>query len=359
MNIFYSNPPPKPRVSLILLDWSCRESFHFLHYINEQTVERDQYEIIWIEYYNRRAKGIDDLINKYKKSQKAPCLDQWIAVNMPSTLYYHKHLMYNIGIVRAHGDIVVICDSDSMVRPTFIETIINTFEEDSNIILHMDEVRNNSKGFYPFNYPTFEQVEGKGAINFKNGTTTGITDEIDPLHTRNYGASMAAKREGIIAIGGSDEHIDYLGHICGPYDITFRLRNANKKEMWHPTELLYHVWHPGQAGDNNYLGPHDGRHMSTRALETLKNGRTHPIKENDAIRSLRTQEGLPEETLQTLLIDERYYSEWSHQEVEKLAREATQTNFNNFRYPSLRKLLGQTTYALLSKIKRGLQRLSS
>ena len=359
MNIFFNCPPPKPRVSLILLDWSCRESFHFLDFINEQTVARDQYEVIWIEYYNRRPKEIDDLLKKYTESNKPLCLDQWIAVNMPSTLYYHKHLMYNIGIVRAHGDIIVICDSDSIVRPTFIQTIIESFEKDPDIILHMDEVRNNSKSFYPFNYPTFEQIEGKGAINFIDGTTTGLLDEIDPLHTRNYGAAMAAKRDDVIAIGGSDEHLDYLGHICGPYDLTFRLRNINKREVWHPTELLYHVWHPGQAGDNNYLGPHDGRHMSTRALETLKNGRTHPIKENNAIRYLRTQESLLEETLQTLLIDERYYSEWSHEKVEKLAREATQTNFNSFRYPLLRKLLGQTTYALLSKIKRTLQELSS
>ena len=115
MKIYFNNPPPKPRVSLILLDWSCRESFHFLDFINEQTVSRDQYEVLWIEYYGRRPKEIDNLLEKYMKSNKPPCLDQWIAVNMPSTLYYHKHLMYNIGIVRAHGDIIVICDSDSIV----------------------------------------------------------------------------------------------------------------------------------------------------------------------------------------------------------------------------------------------------
>jgi hypothetical protein len=26
------------------------------------------------------------------------------------------------------------------------------------------------------------------------------------------------------------------------------------------------VWHPGQLGDRNYFGPHDGSHMSSTAL---------------------------------------------------------------------------------------------
>jgi hypothetical protein len=36
---------------------------------------------------------------------------------------------------------------------------------------------------------------------------------------------MAARRRGLLAIGGADEHIDYLGYMCGPYELTFRLMN--------------------------------------------------------------------------------------------------------------------------------------
>ena len=98
---------------------------------------------------------------------------------------------------------------------------------------------------------------------------------------------MAALREDLIGIGGADEHVDYLGHICGPYDMTFRLVNFGKRELWSPEEFLYHVWHPGQAGDKNYLGPHDGKHMSTTALEARATGRIFPLVENPAIRLLR------------------------------------------------------------------------
>jgi len=101
---------------------------------------------------------------------------------------------------------------------------------------------------------------------------------------------MCAKREDLIEIGGADEHMDYLGHICGPYDMTFRLMNAGKKEVWHSDEWLYHTRHPGQAGEGNYLGPHDGMHMSTTALEVIRTRRILPLVENSAIQKLRLKE---------------------------------------------------------------------
>ncbi|MBM4348292.1 MAG: glycosyltransferase [Deltaproteobacteria bacterium] len=276
-----------PKVSIILLDWSCRESFHILRYLANQTIPRDEYEVIWIEYYDRRSSEIEVGIKESDNVGKTPLVDQWIVMDMPQNIYYHKHLMYNIGILLARGKIVTFCDSDTIVAPTFIESIIKSFEEDTNIVLHMDEARNNDKRFYPFNYPSIEEVIGQGCINWKNGKTTGLLDKEDPFHTRNYGACMSALREDLINIGGADEHIDYLGHICGPYEMTFRLINAGKKEVWHQEEFLYHVWHPGQAGQGNYLGPHDGKHVSTTALQALKTGRILPLVENPAIKKLR------------------------------------------------------------------------
>ena len=42
----------QPRVSLILLDWGVRESFHLLHYLKMQTVPREDFEVIVIEYHD-------------------------------------------------------------------------------------------------------------------------------------------------------------------------------------------------------------------------------------------------------------------------------------------------------------------
>lgn len=285
--LFDANLSDAPDVSIIFLDWSCRESFHSLDYLSSQSVSRDRYEIIWIEYYGRVSPEIKEGLERASASGRNLLLDRWIVLGFPDNVYYHKHLMYNVGIAVSRGRIICICDSDAIFAPTFVETIIDSFNRDRNIVLHMDEVRNVERRFYPFNHPTVEEILREGCINWKDGKTTGVLDREDPLHTRNYGACMCALRDDIIAIGGADEHIDYLGHVCGPYELTFRLVNYGKRDIWHEEEYLYHVWHPGTDGRGNYMGPHDGRNMSSTALEAIESGRVEPLEENPAIRLLR------------------------------------------------------------------------
>jgi hypothetical protein len=286
-----------PRLSLILLDWSVRESFHLLHYLRHQSVDRDQFEVIVIEFYSRIAEPL---------KQFADEVDTWVLLEMPETCIYHKHLMYNCGLTLAHGEVAVLCDSDAMVKDSFIETILSHFKDRQQIVLHFDEFRNTQRDFYPFKYPSFEEVLGDGCINNIDGKSAGIVDRIDPLHSRNYGACMCARREDLIAIGGADEHVDYLGHICGPYEMTFRLLNNGFKEVWNETEYLYHTWHPGQAGMDNYQGPHDGRQLSSTALTALMTGRVFPLVENEVIRLFREGKPISEMSLQERLIDQRH-----------------------------------------------------
>lgn len=277
MRLHKESKAASPKVSLILLDWSVRESFHICHYLRNQTVPRDQFEVIVLEYYSTLSPALLQFETDF---------DTIAALEMPESSYYHKHLMYNIGFLLSKGEIIVICDSDAMAKPTFIESIIKEFEKNPNIILHLDQFRNSRKDLYPFNYPSFEDVIGEGCINWADGITTGIAAKSDILHRRNYGACFCCKREDYIAIGGADEHIDYVGHICGPYDLTFRLSNLGREEVWHRKEFLYHTWHPGSDGVDNYLGPHDGRNMSTTALEHIATGRILPHVTNPLLATL-------------------------------------------------------------------------
>lgn len=267
-----------PKISLVLLDWSVRESFHLLHYLSKQTLDRDLFEVIVVEYYSRVSPALQLFEGQ---------VDTWVLLEMPTDCYYHKHLMYNVGIVHAKGEIVIICDSDAMAKPTFLKTVLEHFESHPNTILHLDQFRNNRRDMYPFNYPEFDEVIGRGCINYRDGKTVGLASTKDPIHERNYGACFCAKREDLIKIGGADEHVDFVGHICGPYDLTFRLINMGHKEVWHQTEFLYHTWHPGQAGVDNYLGPHDGRHVSTTSLDMLITREIQPHLINPGILALQ------------------------------------------------------------------------
>jgi hypothetical protein len=303
----------QPKITLILLDWSVRESFHLLHYLARQDVPRDDFEVLVLEYYSR----VSEAIGRYQDQ-----IDTWALLEMPQECYYHKHLMYNMGIVLARGEICVICDSDAMVKPGFIRAIVEAFAREPNLVLHLDQFRNNRRAFYPFNFPGFDEVIGDGCINNSGGRTAGIVDDEDPIHTRNYGACMCARRTDLIEIGGADEHVDFVGHICGPYDMTFRLVNAGRHERWHQTEFLYHTWHPGQAGVDNYLGPHDGRHVSTTALAALTSGRVRPLLENAAIRRLRAAPVTRHEELLRDLIRPDGRAAWARDVLERGATPA-------------------------------------
>ncbi|HEX3655890.1 MAG TPA: glycosyltransferase family A protein [Pirellulales bacterium] len=319
---FIARRQPAGRVDLtfVLLDWSCRESYHFLDYLNDQTAPRTTYEIIWIEYYARRAAELIRRLEQSRASGRHPDVDTYVALGMPPDVYYHKHLMYNLGIALAAGRIVCFCDSDALAHPNLVESIVEQFDADPNLVLHLDEVRNHDRRFYPFNYPPLDEVVGYGCLNWVNGRPSGLLDTADPLHTRNYGACMCATRKDLLAIGGADMHRDYLGHICGPYEMTFRLANAGRRELWHPSQWLYHVWHPGQAGDQNYAGPHDGAQMSSRALEARQSGRILPMEENPAIARLRTD--LDDRAPATLgdLLDTDLLARWQPQSLEHRSR---------------------------------------
>lgn len=317
MKILFKNPELKGvKVSIILIDWSVRESFHILDYLNSQTVERNKYEIIWIEYYDRKEEKIEKKL-KDSVEKRRPILDKWILLEMPKDVYYHKHLMFNIGIILSEGEIICIPDSDAMLRPTFVETIIKEFEKKPNIVLHIDEIRNKNKKFYPFNYPSFEEVLGKGRIYRWDGKTD-IDKLEDPIHLLNYGACMCARKEDLIKIGGADEHIDYLGHICGVYEMTFRLKNYGLKEVWSKEEFLYHTYHPGEGGSFDYYGPQDGLNMSTTSLNTLITKRVLPLKENKAINFIRINKSYKiDEVLKLVCPDEDEIEEWKIENLKK------------------------------------------
>src|ERR1700730_4514776 len=155
MRIIKQSTRKHARLSLILLDWGVRETFHLLHYLKDQTVSRESFEVIVIEYYDT----VSEAVGKVESE-----IDTLVLLEMPSECYYHKHLMYNAGTVLSGGEILLFGDSDAMVRPTFVETILKAFERDRLIVYHMDEFRNIRRDLYPFTYPAFEDVLGEGCV---------------------------------------------------------------------------------------------------------------------------------------------------------------------------------------------------
>lgn len=259
----------KPKVSIILLDWSCRERFFSLYWLSKQDIQRHNYEIIWVELYNRSIPEIENNAD--------------IVIQCNQIGRYHKHKGYNAGVLASRGDIITVCDSDAVFPPNFVSSIINRFYQskksdiESLVLMHYER---RTKSKYP---------DGMNNIDMLK------EHHWEPLW-ENVGACVSAKKSDIIRFGGFDEHRSFRGYICGPYELVWRMINAGIPEEWHdPGTSLWHFDHPNDDNKHIYqkikietilelgfIRPHLKEH-SLRAVEAFSTGRLLPLKENHEI----------------------------------------------------------------------------
>jgi hypothetical protein len=262
-----------PKVSIILLDWTCRESLHALEWLNRQNVPRHEYELIWIELHDRVL------------PEALEHADVVVTLNQKGL--YHKHVGYNVGLLLARGSIVTICDSDAVFPANFVESIVNSFQdprskERRSLVLMHDELRTSLT--YPDCLDDAEELKDAQRWQWW---------DITP----NAGACMSVLRDDALRFGGFDECSSYRGYLCGPYDLGWRLVNAGIPEIWHDhSAVIWHFAHPDPVGvngqtpsvrrlfENSY--PHVDLHALT-AVEHFSTGRLLPKQENPEIHALR------------------------------------------------------------------------
>ncbi|MBF0591460.1 MAG: hypothetical protein HQL02_05170 [Nitrospirae bacterium] len=268
----------RPIVSIILLDWECRERYNSLYWLNRQDVPRHHYELIWIELYNQVVQEVVEQVDCH--------------ITCGQTGMYHKHLGYNIGVLHSRGDIVTVCDSDAIFPPDFISSITSSFDYDADkgcqrsLVLMHHEMR--SSFLYPEGLREIEDVKDKRRWKWW------------PLNP-NAGACMSVSKADVIAYGAFDEHSSYRGYLCGPYELGWRLINAGRPEIWydHMVTALWHYAHPDPVGVNGLRAsikiifentyPHVDLH-AIKAVEAFSTGRMLPLKENPRIFDMRMKD---------------------------------------------------------------------
>ena len=255
-----------PKVSIILLDWSCRESLHALEWLNRQDVPRCDYELIWIDLYDRVPQ------------EALAQADVVVTLNQKGL--YHKHVGYNVGLLLARGDVITICDSDAVFPQDFVRSILTSFYEPGtnnrrSLVLMHDELR--TAQTYPESLADAEELKDQERWQWWDVTP-------------NAGACMSVLRDDALRFGGFDECSSYRGYLCGPYDLGWRLVNAGMPEIWHDhSTVIWHFAHPDPVGVNGFSPsvrrlfensyPHVDLHALT-AVEHFSTGRLLPIREN-------------------------------------------------------------------------------
>ncbi|QSH41598.1 glycosyltransferase [Lentisphaerota bacterium ZTH] len=262
-----------PKVSLILLDWEVREYFQALHWLEKQDIKREDYELIWVELYNRTP----DIV-----LEKADTV-----ITCGYTGRYHKHVAYNAGLLQARGDLITIVDSDAVFPENFISSILSNFDDDKGgfrpLVLMHYEARTNIE------FPGNDQL--KSLEQIKNFPWQKLWE--------NVGACMTVRKVDAINFGGFDEHKNLRGFYCGPYDLGWRMINAGIHEKWEDPDtcLIWHFAHPAPHSsaynipdkNNKKSDPHN-LHLTGHAfvsVESFSSGRLLPKKENSAVHSRR------------------------------------------------------------------------
>ena len=282
----------RKKISVVLHDCGFREHFITPIYLNRQNIPRDDYEIVWVELYDKIKPELAEM-------KKQGIVDKVITLNQPRTTPYRRQLILNPAILESEGEIVCFMDADTLCLPTILSSIINAFEQFEKIVLYIDEVRHAViEEIIAMNYPvlkaTSKRTRGMKFLEDHMGTPFLKHNDIknsDP-YSRNYGACFSAFRKDLISIGGADETEEYDGAFGGPFEMGWRLLNRGFKEYWHPHEYIVHVWHPGTDGTDitnlpSKLNP-DG-HMNLCAFRALEKRTVYPIRENEKIKTLRLE----------------------------------------------------------------------
>ena len=262
-----------PRLSIILLDWDCRERFDPLDWLNQQNVPREDYELIWVELFDRVVPEV------MEKADIVVTCHQDKASGI-----YDKHAGYNAGLLLSRGELVCVCDSDAVFPTDFVQSIFKFFYSNGPAA---------RPGVY-FHY------EGRSSLEYPGLKSA---DELRSpswhwwgLHP-NVGACMTVRTADAYRYGGFDAHESYKGYLCGPYDLGWRLMNAGMPEVWHDfSTMLWHFAHPDPVGSNGLFNslkqnreityPHVNLH-ALHAVEALTCGRLEPLTEDQHVRSRR------------------------------------------------------------------------
>ena len=201
------------KISVVMIDGGFRENVYGAKYFSQQTLPDDEYEVIWVEYYDKPHPQLE----KYPKVNVV-CLGE--------EGEYHSSHCFNKGIELARGEVVVIPDADQIVDDKFLEEVWKCHDENEELVMYIyryDEIQRGQLA-------SFDISELESKCILKNST--------------NYGGCLTVRKKWLTSINGYEMHdIFSSGFHANGLDVYTRFKNYGLPVKWHPTLKLYHPWH--------------------------------------------------------------------------------------------------------------------
>lgn len=214
----------KPRISIIMVDGSFRESFHSIDFFGNQTLPATEYELLWVEYHDR--------VKSHLKSKVAQFPNMRI-IKLGGDGVYHSSFCFNAGIKASAGELLFIPDADVVVERDFLERVWEEHAKNQRLVMYI----------YRFNEPEEKHVP---YIEIEHLRKVCVL-----TNPANYGGCVSIRKVWLMEINGYEQHPLFgTGYHANGLDLYTRLRNLGLHVMWHPKLRLYHPWHPLTAMDD-------------------------------------------------------------------------------------------------------------
>lgn len=216
-----------PKMSIVMVDGSFRESYHAIDFFCQQDLPPDEYELIWVEYYDKVNPALAAEVAKYPNAR---------IITLGRTGVYHSSYCFNAGIAASRGELVLIPDADLVAEPDMLRAVWDMHQTDDRLVMYL------------FRYEEPEELH----------QAVPTLDHLQRVCTMtspsNFGACLTVRKRWLETINGYEQHDVFgTGFHANGQDINTRFKNLGLPVMWHPRIKLYHPWHPfTKAADDAY-----------------------------------------------------------------------------------------------------------
>ncbi len=205
-------------ISIITWDAAFRESYHTVDFFNCQTLDKNQFEFIWADFYSTISPELNE---------KVQAMENGRTFCFGGEGKWHLGQCLNAAIRASKGDLIVIPDGDIAVEEDFLEEVTRCHQKTKNLVLY---------------FRRWDEPSSKGN---KQSTISGLNDVCQLNVPSNYGGCLTLPKECFEYVSGYEEHELFSEAGANGLELYTRLKNAGFPTMWHPTKKVFHPWHSG------------------------------------------------------------------------------------------------------------------
>ena len=214
------------KISVIMWDGSFRKFTHTIDCFSEQTFPKNEYEIIWVDFYNS-SEIIRKKLDQYKNTKL-------FTLKNDNSENWNLGICINNGVKNSIGELLVIPDPDIFVEKNFLQIIWDEHKINKNLVLYIRR----------YDEPMDCASElSKTDIKY-------LKDNCILSNPTNYAGCLSVKKENYNLIGGFEEHKAFCESSMSGIETYTRFRNAGLEIKWATTLKVYHPWHPDTGKSN-------------------------------------------------------------------------------------------------------------